>query len=140
MELPFNADKRRHREILSTGFARKVFFTTICFCRAESKPDQGLFLATFRASPFQLNTLLNCWDAQVTIHEAILFASFLINGDSPEINVWRQTVPEVERMRIVRFVTQFVVARRQSDYHINFPVLTRTTCMCRLGLLHLPHA
>src|SRR5688572_33316215 len=86
---------------------------------------------------FQLDTLLNCWGAQARIHEAILFASFLINGDSPKINVGRQTVPEVERVRIVRFVSQFVVARRQSDYHINFHVLTSTICISSLGLLHL---
>lgn len=48
-------------------------------------------------------------------------------------------IVQVERMRIIRFVSQLVVAGGQSDYHINFPVLTRPTCMCGLGLLHLPY-
>jgi hypothetical protein len=92
---------------------------------------------------FGLNSEFDLLDlaegAQATIHEALVFASFLIDSNSPKINVGRQTVPVVERVGIIRFVAQLVVPRRQSDLHINFSVLTCTTRMCSLGLLHLPH-
>jgi hypothetical protein len=42
----------------------------------------------------------------------IKLASFLIDRDSPKINVGRQAVPVVERVGIVRFVTQLVAPRR----------------------------
>ena len=51
---------------------------------------------------------------QATIHEELVLASFLIDGDPPKINVGRQAVPVVERVRVIRFVMQLVVPRRQS--------------------------
>src|ERR1041385_1992694 len=68
------------------------------------------------------------------------FPLLLIDRDSPEINIGGQTVPVVERVRIVRFVTQLVVPCRQGDLLINFPVLVCATCVRRLRRLHLPHA
>jgi hypothetical protein len=35
---------------------------------------------------------------QATIHEELVLASFLIDGDPPKINVGRQAVPVVERV------------------------------------------
>jgi hypothetical protein len=35
---------------------------------------------------------------QATIHEELVRASFLIDGNSPKINVGRQAVPVVERV------------------------------------------
>ena len=66
-------------------------------------------------------------------------ALVLIDGDSPEIDVGRHAVPVVERVGIVRFVTQLVAAGRQSEPHIDFLVLTRTACVCNVGVFHLPH-
>src|SRR5687768_14322044 len=77
--------------------------------------------------------------AQATIYER-RYSLLLVDGNTPKIDVGRQTVPVIERMRIISFVTQLVVSRRQSDYRINFPVLTRTACVCSLRFLHLPHA
>src|SRR5215204_6316191 len=46
---------------------------------------------------------------------------FLVDRDSPKVNIRRQAIPLAESVGVVRFVTQPVVPRRQGDDQVNFP-------------------
>src|SRR6185503_11541743 len=92
----------------------------------DAQPSvQGLWISAFIGLP--------CPKKMAGIGFVMRCYSLLINSNSPEIDVGRQGVPVVEGVRIVRFVSQFVVSRRQRDYHIDLSVLTRAACMCGLG-------